>query len=42
MRWRKLTDDGTSDLIVSEIIRIGELEASFLVEHLVEIPLVRA
>lgn len=34
-------DDGTSDLLVSEVIRTGELEAWFLAEHLVETPLVR-
>ena len=35
-------DDGTNDLIVSEIIRTGELQSWFLVEHLVDTPLVRA
>jgi starvation-inducible DNA-binding protein len=35
-------DDGTNDLIVSEVIRTGELQAWFLVEHLVDTPLVRA
>jgi starvation-inducible DNA-binding protein len=35
-------DDGTNDLIVSEVIRTGELQAWFLAEHLVETPLVRA
>jgi len=35
-------DDGTNDLIVSEVIRTNELEAWFLVEHLVDTPLVRA
>jgi len=35
-------DDGTNDLIVSDVIRTNELEAWFLVEHLVDTPLVRA
>ena len=35
-------DDGTNDLIVSELIRTGELQTWFLVEHLVDTPLVRA
>jgi starvation-inducible DNA-binding protein len=34
-------DDGTNDLLVSEIIRTGELESWFLAEHLVDTPLVR-
>jgi starvation-inducible DNA-binding protein len=36
-----LGDDGTNDLIVSDIIRTGELQAWFLAEHLVDTPLVR-
>lgn len=35
-------DDGTNDLIVSDVIRTNELQAWFLVEHLVDTPLVRA
>jgi starvation-inducible DNA-binding protein len=35
-------DDGSNDLIVSEVIRTGETEAWFLAEHLVDTPLVRA
>jgi len=38
----ELGDDGTNDLIVSDVIRTGELQAWFLVEHLVDTPLVRA
>ncbi|UVF22548.1 DNA starvation/stationary phase protection protein (plasmid) [Microvirga terrae] len=34
-------DDGTNDLIVSEVIRVNELEAWFIAEHLVDTPLVR-
>jgi len=35
-------DDGTNDLLVSEIIRTNELQVWFLAEHLVDVPLVRA
>ena len=35
-------DDGTNDLIVSEVIRTGELQAWFLAEHLVDTPRVCA
>ena len=38
----KMGDDGTNDLLVSEVIRTGELETWFLAEHLVDTPLVRA
>ena len=38
----ELGDDGTNDLIVSDVIRTGELQAWFLAEHLVDTPLVRA
>jgi starvation-inducible DNA-binding protein len=31
-------DDGTNDLIVSNVIRTGELQVWFLAEHLVEVP----
>lgn len=40
-RVDEMGDDGTNDLIVSEIIRTDELEAWFLAEHLVNTPLVR-
>jgi starvation-inducible DNA-binding protein len=40
-RAAKAGDDGTSDLLVSGVIRTGELQAWFLAEHLVETPLVR-
>jgi starvation-inducible DNA-binding protein len=33
-------DDGTNDLLVSDVIRTGELQAWFLAEHLVDTPLV--
>jgi len=35
-------DDGTNDILVSEVIRPNELQVWFLAEHLVEMPLVRA
>jgi starvation-inducible DNA-binding protein len=35
-------DDGTNDLIVSDVIRVNELEVWFVSEHLVDVPLVRA
>lgn len=38
----EMGDDGTNDLIVSDVIRTNELQAWFLVEHLVDTPLVRA
>jgi len=41
-RVDELGDDGTNDLIVSEVIRTGELQAWFLTEHLVDTPLVHA
>src|SRR5215813_9953170 len=34
-------DDGTNDLIVSDVIRTNELQVWFLSEHLVDAPLVR-
>ena len=35
-------DDGTNDLIVSDIIRTNELEVWFVAEHVVDTPVVRA
>src|SRR5690348_2898590 len=34
-------DDGTNDLLVSEVIRTNELQVWFLAEHLVDLPVVR-
>lgn len=34
-------DDGTNDLIVSQVIRTNEKQAWFLAEHVVDVPLVR-
>ncbi|WP_245642471.1 Dps family protein [Nonomuraea candida] len=39
-RAAELGDDGTNDLLVSDVIRTGERQTWFLVEHLVDTPLV--
>src|SRR5690349_22266299 len=41
-RASALGDDGTNDLVVSEVLRTNELQAWFLSEHLVNVPLVTA
>ncbi|MFI0168773.1 Dps family protein [Streptomyces sp. NPDC017095] len=41
-RVAELGDDGTNDLLVSQVIRTGELQTWFVAEHLVDTPLVRA
>ncbi|MGC2210887.1 MAG: DNA starvation/stationary phase protection protein [Candidatus Korobacteraceae bacterium] len=41
-RASELGDDGTNDLVVSQVLRTSELQAWFLSEHLVNMPLVRA
>jgi len=35
-------DDGTNDLIVSEVVRTNELQVWFVAQHVVDVPLVRA
>ena len=40
-RVAALGDDGTNDLLVSDVIRTGELQAWFLAAHLFDTPLVR-
>jgi starvation-inducible DNA-binding protein len=35
-------DDGTNDILVSDVIRTNELQVWFLSEHVVDEPLVRA
>lgn len=35
-------DDGTNDLLVSQVIRTNEAQVWFISEHLVEVPLVKA
>jgi len=41
-RASKLGDEGTNDLAVSDVLRANELQAWFLSEHLVNMPLVEA
>jgi starvation-inducible DNA-binding protein len=41
-RASTLGDDGTNDLVVSEVLRTNELQAWFLSEHLVNVRLVEA
>jgi starvation-inducible DNA-binding protein len=41
-RADKLGDDGTNDLVVSDVLRTNELQVWFLSQHLVEEPLVDA
>ena len=38
----RLGDDGTNDLVVSQVLRTNELQTWFLSEHLVSMPLVEA
>ena len=38
----KAGDDGTNDLIVSDVIRTNELQVWFVAEHVVDTPVVRA
>ena len=38
----ELGDDGTNDLVISDVLRANELQVWFLSEHLVEVPLVHA
>jgi len=41
-RASELGDDGTNDLVVSDVNRTNELQIWFLSEHLVDVPLVEA
>ena len=41
-RATELGDDGTNDLLVSQVLRTNELQTWFLSEHLVEMPLIIA
>jgi starvation-inducible DNA-binding protein len=41
-RAAEMGDDGTNDVLVSEVIRTNELQVWFVAEHLVDTPLVRA
>ena len=38
----KSGDDGTNDLLVSDIVRTNELQAWFISQHLVDVPVVKA
>ena len=38
----ELGDDGTNDLVVSDVVRLNEAQVWFTSEHLVDTPLVRA
>jgi starvation-inducible DNA-binding protein len=37
----ELGDDGTNDLLMSDVLRTNELQVWFIAEHLVDVPLVR-
>jgi starvation-inducible DNA-binding protein len=37
-RASELGDDGTNDLVVSEVIRPNEMQVWFIIEHLVDVP----
>jgi len=41
-RAQKLGDDGTNDLVVSDVLRGNEMQVWFLSQHLVSMPLVEA
>jgi starvation-inducible DNA-binding protein len=41
-RAAESSDDGTNDLLVSDVIRKNELQVWFIAEHVVDAPLVRA
>lgn len=41
-RAGKIGDDGTNDLVISDVLRPNELQVWFLSEHLVDMPLVKA
>lgn len=41
-RASELGDDGTNDLLVSDVLRTNELQVWFLSEHLVDVPLITA
>ncbi|ROO82789.1 starvation-inducible DNA-binding protein [Actinocorallia herbida] len=41
-RCQEMGDDGTNDILVSDVIRTGELQTWFLIEHLVDTPLIES
>src|SRR4051812_8706035 len=38
----QIGDDGTNDLVISDVLRTNELQVWFVSEHLVDMPLIRA
>jgi starvation-inducible DNA-binding protein len=38
----QIGDDGTNDLLVSDVVRTNELQVWFVAQHVVDVPLVRA
>jgi len=41
-RAAEAVDDGTNDLLVSDVIRSNELQVWFIAEHVIDVPLTRA
>jgi starvation-inducible DNA-binding protein len=41
-RAEEMGDDGTNDLLVSNVIRTNELQVWFVAEHVVDVPLAKA
>ena len=41
-RASEIGDDGTNDMVISDVLRANELQIWFLSEHLVDVPLVHA
>src|SRR5437870_2279259 len=41
-RASEMGDDGTNDLLVSDVLRTNELQVWFVNEHLVDVPLIKA
>lgn len=40
-RASEIGDDGTNDLLVSQVLRTNEMQVWFLSEHLVDVPLIK-
>jgi len=41
-RASELGDDGSNDLLISDVLRTNELQVWFVSEHLVDVPLIKA
>ncbi len=41
-RRRTGGDEGTNDLLISDVVRTNELQVWFIAEHLVDVPAVKA